>query len=81
MSQKELLNLISAYAFAEKEWNLYLDTHPTEKDALKKHREMAEKAKKFIKEYEENYGPLTPMSAVNEECFSWICEPWPWENC
>lgn len=81
MSQNELLKQISAYAFAEKEWNLYLDTHPTDKDALAKHKAMAEKTKELVKEYEQNFGPLTSMSALNQNCFDWITEPWPWEQC
>lgn len=81
MNRNELLNQISAFAFAEKEWNLYLDTHPNDKEALRKHKAMAEKAKELIKEYEEKFGPLTPMSAVCQESFDWISGPWPWDNC
>lgn len=81
MNKHELLNQISAYAFAEKEWNLYLDTHPTDKEALTKHKAMAEKTKELISEYEENFGPLTSMSARGTESFDWINGPWPWDNC
>ena len=40
-----LLQKISAYSFAEKEWNLYLDTHPTDREGLAMHKRMADKAK------------------------------------
>ena len=80
MNRHELLNQISAYAFAEKEWNLYLDTHPTDKEAIKKHKAMAEKTKELVKEYEKNFGPLTSMSADDPDKFNWICDPWPWDN-
>ncbi len=81
MSERNaLLNKISAYSFAEKEWNLYLDTHPTDKEGLAIHRKMADKAAELINEYERMYGPLTTMGVTDENCFNWLCEPWPWEN-
>lgn len=75
-----LLQKISAYSFAEKEWNLYLDTHPTDREGLAMHKRMADKAKELIAKYEEKYGPLTTMSSADENCFDWIAEPWPWDN-
>lgn len=74
-----LLNKVQAFAFAEKEWNLYLDTHPTDKDGLMMHRRMAEKTKELTEEFEAKYGPLNTMNATNPECFDWINSPWPWE--
>lgn len=79
-AREELLKKLSAYSFAEKEWNLYLDTHPNDRDGLMMHRRMADKAKELSKEFEEKFGPLTTMNVTNTECFDWIEEPWPWDS-
>lgn len=80
MNDKEaLLHKLQAFVFAEKEWNLYLDTHPTDKEGIMMHKKMAEKAKEIAKEFEAKYGPLSSMNSTNEECFEWINCPWPWE--
>lgn len=80
MNEREaLLNKIRAFAFAEKEWNLYLDTHPTDKEGLYLHKKMAEKTIELTKQYEAKYGPLSTLSATNLDYFDWINGPWPWE--
>ena len=43
MSEREkLLNMLRAYSFAAYEWNLYLDTHPNDKQGIAMHRKMAD---------------------------------------
>ena len=43
MSEREqLLKKLSAYAFAAYDWNLYLDTHPNDTDAIAMFRKMAD---------------------------------------
>lgn len=79
MEKDALLKKLSAFSFAEKEWNLYLDTHPTDKEGLAMHKRMAEKAKELTKEYESKFGALTSTNVTNTTCFEWIDEPWPWE--
>lgn len=80
MREKDaLLKKLSAYSFAEKEWNLYLDTHPTDREGLAMHKRMADRTRELTEEYESKFGPLTSMSANNKNFFEWIDEPWPWE--
>ena len=67
MSEREkLLNMLRAYSFAAYEWNLYLDTHPNDKQGIAMHRKMAD-------------GPLTASAVTNQNCWDWIEEPWPWD--
>ena len=48
MSEREkLLNTLRAYSFAAYEWNLYLDTHPNDKQGIAMHRKMSERAEEL----------------------------------
>lgn len=76
-----LLKKISAYAFAAYDWNLYLDTHPDDRDAIAMFHKMAEKANQLKEEFEATYGPLTAQASNNMERWDWLDSPWPWENC
>ena len=74
MSEREqLLKKLSAYAFAAYDWNLYLDTHPNDTDAIAMFRKMAE-------EFRSKFGPLTASESTNTERWDWIDNPWPWDN-
>ena len=66
--------------FAVNELTLYLDTHPNDTRALRRHGELAKKSREAKARYEERYGPLTPSAPVSGDTWSWIESPWPWEN-
>ena len=60
MTEREkLLKQVMAYTFAAIEWNLYLNTHPDDKDGIAMFKKMAEKVNELRKEYSEKYEPLT----------------------
>lgn len=81
MSERaELLKKISAYAFAAYDWNLYLDTHPNDTDAITMFHKMADKANELRAEYEQSFGPLTAEASSDTEYWNWIDDPWPWEK-
>lgn len=80
MTEREaLLRKIQEYAFAAYEWNLYLDTHPSDSAAIAQFKKMSGAAERLTKEYEEKYGPMTAAGARDDECWDWIEEPWPWQ--
>ena len=56
--QAELLTKVDAYCFAVHELNLYLDTHPYDRDIINLFKELAADSDKAINEYENKYGPL-----------------------
>ena len=59
MTEKEsLMKKISTYDFAIVELNLYLDTHPKDKEAHRKLEEYETKSRQLREEYEEKYGPI-----------------------
>lgn len=76
----ELLKKYNAYAFAAYDWNLYLDTHPNDKDAIAMFKKMVDKAKELRSEYQAKYGPLTAEASNDSERWNWIDNPWPWDN-
>lgn len=78
MSKREkLLRNLSAAQFALWELHMYLDTHPTDLEAIGLHEKYEKKYRELKAEYEANYGPLTPTKG---EGVSWLQDPWPWEN-
>lgn len=76
--QAELLTKVDAYCFACHDLNLYLDTHPNDKDMFNLFKELSADSNKAIFEYENKYGPLF----VGNSSFpwSWNDSPWPWDN-
>lgn len=81
MNEREkLLKQIQEYAFTATEMGLFLDTHPTNRSALKLHCAVAEKLAELKKEYEKCFGPLTAVQNASETEWKWIQGPWPWEN-
>ena len=80
-SREKLLAWIDQVSFAVVEMNLYLDTHPEDEDALAFFREKVELRKEALKQYAEQYGPLTIDTANDRmsRSFEWVMQPWPWE--
>ena len=76
----DLLREIMALNFAVNDLVLYLDTHPSDRCAIKKHSEYAEKVIKLTEEYQKLYGPLTVNFTSDENCWQWSDNPWPWER-
>ena len=77
-SRRELINKIRSLEFAIIELAEYLDTHNTDKNALKLHREYANALHELKEKYQKKYGPLTINFPCNK--WRWIEEPWPWER-
>ena len=75
-----LLRQVSAYAFAAYDWNLYLDTHPDDKDGIAMFHKMSTRARELKDEFESNFGPLTAENSQNMEVWDWMDNPWPWDN-
>ncbi len=76
--EAKLFNVME-YAHAITDMNLFLDTHPDDKEALHYLEELIKEEKAAKKEYMETYGPLMVINTKGEE-FKWIDSPWPWEE-
>ena len=79
MNQHEMMHQIMALDFSMIDLCLYLDTHPSDSEALELFNDYKKECRDLKAKYEENYGPLT-MGTTNTECWNWIENPWPWEH-
>ncbi len=77
MNREELLRKLSAAQFAMWELHMYLDTHPTDAQAMSLYRKYEVKGNELKKEYEERYGPIT--FRTSDMAAEWLENPWPWE--
>lgn len=70
--------IIREFMFALIEVNLYLDTHPTDKDFLKLREVLANEYKKVLAFYAQNYSALSPLCEQGNE-FTYATARFPWE--
>lgn len=77
--QAEMLTKVDAYCFAAHDLNLYLDTHPYDRDMINLFKELSEDSNQVVKEYETKYGPLFVDSSIAYP-WQWNASPWPWES-
>ena len=79
--KERMLLEVQKYGFAMWDLNLYLNTHPTDRNVMMlfdQYRNMYNKAKQ---DYENKYGPLCLESTpTNSGYWPWNKCPWPWEG-
>ncbi|MBR5559467.1 MAG: spore coat protein CotJB [Oscillospiraceae bacterium] len=73
-----LMRCLQELAFAIQESALFLDTHPTDQQALAYHNEKLTHYNEMKKRYVAQFGPLCSHTA-NQNSWRWIDNPWPWE--
>lgn len=74
-----LMRKVYETGFALDEITLYLDTHPTEQQAMEYYRYAKQANQEAVSAYEQAYGPLM-SNQVNANSWSWVNNPWPWEG-
>lgn len=74
-TKKQKLLRLSAVQFAAWELHMYLDTHPSDKAATLRYKELEAEYQKLLAEYENEYGPIIQPASGN----TWLDDPWPWE--
>lgn len=81
MSKDQLLNRINQLSFAVVEMTLYLDSHPTDEEAMAYFEEKSALRNEALEAYARNFGPLTIDTAndTSSRCWEWVNQPWPWE--
>jgi len=82
MSREKLLTQIQMLDFYAVELNLFLDTHPTDSQALQDYDYILKQSARLRDEYERRFGPLLGFhkGRVTTDYWNWISDPWPWEN-
>lgn len=76
----QLLSEVMMYDFNAHEMNLYLDTHPCDRDAFAKLLKFQKKAHEARMNYENCFGALTVSNLNDSQGYNWICGPWPWQR-
>ncbi|MCR4434307.1 MAG: spore coat protein CotJB [Clostridiales bacterium] len=78
-NRQKLLKQLSALDFMAVDLNLYLDTHPYDRDALLRYNSIVMQANALRSYYERMYGPLYSFRSTSDYPWRWINNPWPWE--
>lgn len=76
----QLLHQLQALDFVLVELNLYLDTHPTDQQAIEQYNRHVQERWQLAQEFERLYGPLTHFGhSYSGYPWQWNESPWPWE--
>ncbi len=78
--REELLLNVLRYDFVLTELNLYLDIYPKDRNMINLYNQYLEEKKRACFEYTKNFGPLTLDDPSNNNSWSWLQSPWPWEG-
>lgn len=76
----QLLQQLQEVDFVLVELNLYLDTHPHDRDALHQYNQLTGQRWQLAQEFEKRYGPLMHFGhSYSAYPWQWIEPPWPWQ--
>ncbi len=78
--RQKMLKRVQMFDFILDELNLYLDTHPTDQNALDYFARYQYLKNDAANQYEARFGPLRAEDFVDGDKFTWIKGPWPWES-
>lgn len=78
--RERLLLDVQKYSFAMWDLNLYLNTHPTDRNVMMLFDQYRTLYTKAVNAYEDRFGPLRVENAnTNSGYWTWNKSPWPWE--
>ena len=80
MDREKMMKRVQMFDFILDELNLYLDTHPNDKNALNYFAQYQYLKNEAANQYMAKYGPLRAEDFVGENEFDWVKGPWPWER-
>ena len=80
-AQKTALLELQQLSFSLVDLNLYLDTNPTNQQAVNDYNQLFEQYWEAKASYELQYGPMNNFGHCPATYpWSWINDPWPWER-
>ena len=79
-NRKQLLSFIDKVSFAVNDITLYLDTHPTDRNAMEYFNHYNRIKHQMVKEFSMKYYPLTMDMAESNKEWRWGAAPLPWEG-
>ena len=94
MDRMQLMKEIGEASFMVNDLTLYLDTHPTDQEALKAFSEASKKRRELMEICADQFEPLTmdlvcpdtnnqsrsPTKYPDQKHFTWLDGPMPWEG-
>lgn len=81
MEKDELMQHIRSCSFMMMDLALYLDTHPTDQEALAHFIEHRDMYNKYMDAFSARYGALRKAQVRSADGWaSWSNTPWPWEK-
>lgn len=80
--REQLFHDIGVIGFVVVEMTEYLDTHPTDKEAMEYLSHYVRMQNQAMREYAMKYAPLRIADAdgLNQNEWKWATEAWPWEG-
>lgn len=75
----QLLQQVYETGFAVDDAVLFLDTHPSDPNAMRYYCQAQAANDEAVRAYEQVYGPLSAERVTSEQ-WDWIKDPWPWEG-
>ena len=78
--REELLLKIQELTFAVIDLNIYLDVYPNDIECLELYKKYNKELNNLKSAYEKEYGPLEASDVTSTREFTWIKNPWPWDN-
>lgn len=79
--RQRMLLEVQKYGFAMWDLNLYLNTHPMDRNVMMLFDQYRNAHKKAKEDYESKYGPLClEHTPANSGYWLWNKSPWPWEG-
>jgi spore coat protein JB len=76
----KLLHELQVVDFVLVELNLFLDTHPTDRQAIEQYNYYAQKKQQLKAQHEKMFGPLQGFgNSYSRDPFEWPEAPWPWQ--
>lgn len=79
-NRENLFHCITATSFVMDDLRLFLDTHPTDQDALQHWDHVQKVRTEAVEEYSRHYGPISMYQVDSCNEWTWINGPWPWEG-
>lgn len=78
--RERMLLDVQKYSFAMWDLNLYLNTHPTDREVMRLYDQYRTAYNKARNDYENKYGSLSVCGTnTNSASWEWNNSPWPWE--
>lgn len=78
-NKMKLKKEITAVHMMLEELQLYLNTHPSDRNALAKRNAYVKELKILKDEYDKCFDMINQDDSLSPYPWQWISEPWPWE--